>query len=116
MLNFLSIIGKKCQGSALDDLLIEFGVYAARTTSAFMAGCSYNRGVRAHKLCLEAFFRLLWKRFLTRCAGIEQAIRLKNGTRAIEEFESLQEELKDVMKQFKEFKEEQRASSKLFAY
>ena len=37
-LNFLSIIGMKYQGSGLDDLLIESGVYAARTTSALLAG------------------------------------------------------------------------------
>lgn len=133
VLNFLSIIGKKYQGSGLDDLLIESGVYAAGTISALTAGRSYNRGVRAHKLCFEAFFRLMWKRFLTWYAGREQAegrllhvddsvktklaeCRAQIGTRAIEKFESLQEELKDAMKQFKEFKEEQRASSKLFAY
>ena len=47
---------------------------------------------------------------------MQTADRLKNSAKAIEKFGSLQEELKDVMKQFKEFKEEQCASSKLFAY
>ena len=136
-LNFLSIIGKKYQGSGLDDLLIESGVYAAGTTSALLAGRSYNRGVRAHKLCFEAFFRQLWNAFLTWCSRREQAegrladvedsvktrlaecreqIGSKNSARTIEKFGSLQEELKDVMKWFKKFKEEQCASSKLFAY
>ena len=41
MLNFLSTIGKKYQGSGLYDLLIESGVYAAGTTSALLAGRSY---------------------------------------------------------------------------
>ena len=137
VLNFLSIIGKKYQGSGLDDLLIESVVYAAETTSALLAGRSYNRGVRAHKLCFEAFFRQMWKAFLAWCSRREHAegrlvdvddsvktrlaecreqIDLKNSVRTITKFGSLQEELKEVMKWFKKFKEEQCASSKLFAY
>lgn len=33
------------------------------TTSALMKGKCYNRGIRGHKLAMEAFFRLLWKAF-----------------------------------------------------
>ena len=58
-LNFLSLLGKKFADSGLEDLLIESGVYAAGSTSALMKGKSYNRGIRAHKLCLEVFFRLV---------------------------------------------------------
>ena len=29
-----------------------------------MKGISYNRGIRAHKLCLEVFFCLMWNAFL----------------------------------------------------
>ena len=79
----------------------------------------------------------MWKAFLTWCSRREQAegrlvhvedsvktmlaecrqqIDSKNSARAIEKFGILQEELKDVMKWFKEFKEEQCASSKLFTY
>ena len=36
------------------DLLIESGVYTAGTTSVLMLGKSYNRGIRAHKLTMEA--------------------------------------------------------------
>ena len=57
-LNFLSLLAKKYAYSGLD-LLIESSVYAAGSTSALMKGKSYNRGIRAHKLCLEVFFRLL---------------------------------------------------------
>ncbi|KAK3710252.1 hypothetical protein QZH41_006783 [Actinostola sp. cb2023] len=60
-LNFLLLLGKKYSNSGLDDLLIESGVYGVGSTSALMKGKSYNRGVRAHKLAMEAFFRLLWK-------------------------------------------------------
>lgn len=61
VLNFLSLIGKKYTNSGPDDLLIESGVYAAETTSALMKEKCYNRGIRGHKLAMEAFFRLLWK-------------------------------------------------------
>lgn len=64
-LKFLSLVGKKYQNSGLEDLLIEYGVYAAGTTSALVNARSYNRGVRAHKLCFETFFRLIWRAFLT---------------------------------------------------
>ena len=48
----------------MEDLPIESGVYAAVTTSILILGKSYNRGIRAHKLVMEALFRLLWKAFL----------------------------------------------------
>ena len=60
----VGLIGKKYLHSGLDDLLIESGVYAARTTAALMKGKSYNRGVRAHKLVSEAMFRLMWSAFV----------------------------------------------------
>ena len=63
-LNFLSLLGKKFGDSGLDDLLIKSGVCAAGSTSALMKGKSYNRGIRAHKLCLEVFFRLMWNAFV----------------------------------------------------
>lgn len=63
-LNYLSLFGRKYANSGLEDLLIESGVYVAVTTSVLMLGKSYNRGIRAHKLIMEALFRLLWKAFL----------------------------------------------------
>ena len=62
--NYLSLLGRKYANSSLEDLLIESGVYAAGTTSILMLGKSYNRGIRAHKLVMEALFRPLWKAFL----------------------------------------------------
>lgn len=63
-LNYFSLLGRKYANSGLEDLLIESEVYAAGTTSVLMLGKSYNRGIRAHKLVMEALFRLLWKAFL----------------------------------------------------
>ena len=60
-LNYLALLRRKYAQSGLEDLLIESGVYAAGTTSVLMLG---NRGIRAHKLSMEALCRLLWKAFL----------------------------------------------------
>lgn len=97
---------------------------------------SYNRGVRALKLCFEAFFRLLWKAFLVWYSQEEEgrsalmaefttrthaACRAKVDERAsttevVEDFESPREGLQDVIEKLEEFKEERRKTCKLFAF
>ena len=57
-LNFLSVIGKILKDSGIEDLLIESGVYGCHTASMLLKGKSYNRGVHARKLVLEALLRL----------------------------------------------------------
>ena len=69
-LNFLSVIGKKFEESGIEDLLVEFGLYGTTSTMALLKGTSYNRGVRAHKLIMEALLRLQWKAF---CRWLENA-------------------------------------------
>lgn len=64
-LNYLSLLGKFYTSSCLEDLLIDSVLYAADTINASMGGKSYNRGVSAHKLCLAALFRLLWRAFIS---------------------------------------------------
>ena len=63
-LNYLSLLVKKFSNSGLEDILIESGVYGAGATSTLMLGKSYNRGMRAHKLTMEALSRLLMKAFI----------------------------------------------------
>ena len=60
-LNFLSVIGAKFEGSGIEDLLVESGLYGTTSTIALLKGKSYNRGVRAHKQIMEALLRLQWK-------------------------------------------------------
>ena len=62
-LNFLAVLGKKYQNSGLEDLLIESGAYGPGTVMS-LKGKSYNHGIRAHKLAMEALFRLMWQAFL----------------------------------------------------
>ena len=80
-LNYLSLLGKKYAQSGLEDLLIESGVYAAGTTSVLMLGKSYNRGIHAHKLCMEALFRLLWQAFLEWLS--KQAVELEDRVKQL---------------------------------
>lgn len=60
-LNFLAVIGKMFEDSGLADLLVESGVYGFSTAANLLKGKSYNRGVRGHKLVMEALMRLQWQ-------------------------------------------------------
>ena len=64
----------------MEDIFIVSGVYAAGTISVLVNGRSCSRGVRAHKLCFETLFRLLWKAFLTWYAQREEEYILMGGT------------------------------------
>ena len=63
-LNYLSVRGKKLSNSGVEDLHIESGVYGAGSVTILMLGRSYNGGIRAHKLFMEALFRLQLRAFL----------------------------------------------------
>ena len=63
-LNYLAVLGKRFKDSGIEDLLIESSVYGSCTASALLHGKSYNRGVRAHKLLMEAMLRLQWQSFI----------------------------------------------------
>ena len=131
VLNFLSLIGKKFADSGLDNLLIESGVYAAGSTSALMKGKSYNRGIRAHKLCLEVLFRLMWDAFILWYESRDEKIpeepvlhKIVDCVRAVEsDKESARESLRKITTDLTEitdlfaiFKSENQERSKLFAF
>ena len=131
ILNFLSLLGKKFADSGLDDLLIESGVYAAGSTSALMKGKSYNRGIRAHKLCLEVFFRLMWDAFILWYESRDEKIpeepvlhKIVDCVRAVEsDKESAREsvrkittDLTEITDLFAIFKSENQERSNLFAF
>ena len=60
-INYIVVLGKKYQLSGIDDLLIESGMFGSLTTSIMLKEKSYNRGVRAYTIVLEARFRLQWR-------------------------------------------------------
>ena len=57
---FFAVIGKRFRDSGLDDALIDSSVFARNTVDQIFKGKHYNRGVRAHKIALEALYRLRW--------------------------------------------------------
>ena len=131
-LNFLSLLGKKFANSGLEDLLIESGVYAAGTTSVLMKGKSYNRRVRAHKLCFEVFFRLMWNAFLSWYGLLHKSIALEEPTLrklvdcvtvvqdrkedACQAVQTLESDVTELTSLFREFKGQNRSKPKLFAF
>ena len=132
-LNYLSLLGKMYSNSGLEDRLIESGVYAPGTTTALIAGKSYNRGVRAHKLCLEAMFRLMWKTFTSLLEETTPSIDETSRKKIIELLKQYQdsdneeEYLKEnwhsqkdglcgLMHLFKEFQNKGKVKSQLFAF
>ncbi|KAK3753754.1 hypothetical protein QZH41_005239 [Actinostola sp. cb2023] len=133
VLNYLSLLGKKYAQSGLEDLLIESGVYAAGTTSVLMLGKSYNRGVRAHKLSMEALFRLLWKAFVDWLSkqevGLDDQVKqlfLTTTTAcrntvwqegfATDSWPALQSSVEPLASMFAVFKSENRKKSKVFSF
>ena len=132
-LNYLSLLGKKYANSGLEDLLIESGVYAAGTTSVLMLGKSYNRGIRAHKLSMEALFRLLWQAFLQWLESQTTKVttqdkqnlkaKIQECQRCFKENESVQQSCEAVVNDMDAitslltvFKSEGKAKSKLFSF
>ena len=70
-MNFMKAIGQHMESSGLKDVWIESGVYSENTASHIMNGHAYNKAIRAHKLTLEALWRILSPMF--------QEWALKNG-------------------------------------
>ena len=60
---FLVVIGKRFADAGLVDILIESGVVAFGSMNGVLEGRHYNRAIRAHRIVLEALFRLEWKAF-----------------------------------------------------
>ena len=131
VLNFLAVIGKMYDNSGLEDLLIESDVYASGTASHLLKGKQYNRGVRAHKLVSEAFFRLQWSEFLSWLIKSNQAPAnsevIEANTDALVKAVTLQEAIAEPLEalitamtplteQFNSFKTKGRKSSFMFAF
>ena len=62
-LNYLSAMGKHLACSGLTDVWIESGMFSECTAEKIMQGKSWNRALHAHKLTMEAFWRLLLEKF-----------------------------------------------------
>ena len=60
-MNYLTVLGKKCNMSGIENLLTESGMCGSSTNSTLLKGKFYTRGVSAHKI---ARFRLQWLAFM----------------------------------------------------
>jgi hypothetical protein len=62
---FLAVIGKRFGDAGLKDVLIESGIIGSGSVSAVLEGRHYNRGVRVHKIVMEAMLRMCWSAFVS---------------------------------------------------
>ena len=92
---------------------------------------SYNRGIRAHKLCLEVFLRLMWNAFVVWYESQDKKIpeepvlsKIADCVRAVENgkdhargsVRKIEGDLTELISLFAVFKSENRAKSELFAF
>ena len=61
---YLKMLGKKMNGSGLDDIFIEAGLITSGSVHGVMNGKNYSRSMVCHRTMLEAFERLLMTEFL----------------------------------------------------
>ena len=100
-----------------------------------MKGKSYNRGIRAHKLVMEALFRLMWDAFVAWYAGhtreeeecvidedaiIRKSEQCRNAIAAKAEVrarvDELEDEAKELLLLFQDFTHESRTKSKMLTF
>ena len=59
----MAVIGQHFADSGLKDLWVESGLFTEVTCDKILSGKLWNRGVRAHKITMEAFSRVLFEQF-----------------------------------------------------
>ena len=63
-MNFLKAIGDHVAGSGLAEVWLESGLLWEGDVQLVMAGKAHNKAMRAHKLTLQALWRILLPKFL----------------------------------------------------
>ena len=58
-MNFLKVIGTHMEGSGLEHIWIESGLLGPNATSEVLSGKHYNRGMRSHKITVQAMWYIL---------------------------------------------------------
>ena len=128
-LAFISVIGKRYEESGLEDLLIESGVYGLNSVVRIMNGKTYNKSVRALKLLIEAFSRLMIHSLVSKLTKkeeyniyIDSISALKDSITNPEEQEydlvmqDIQSKGKAIGDEIREIRETCKAESSTFAY
>ncbi|KAL8567664.1 hypothetical protein ACOMHN_054475 [Nucella lapillus] len=63
-MNFMKVIGKHIQSSGLLESWVESTILGPKSAEHVLAGKSYSRGMRAHKMTLQAMWRILLPQLL----------------------------------------------------
>ena len=79
-LHYLAVIGKMFRDSGLLDLIIESDIYGCSTASHLVKGRTYNRGVRCHKLVMEALSRIQYQELCKWISTTRNDIHLPSQT------------------------------------
>ena len=58
-INFLKVIRDHMNGSGLEEIWVESGLLGPCTIKQVLSGKTYNKGVRCHKLSLQALWQIL---------------------------------------------------------
>ena len=66
-MNFMKVIGDHMDGSGLEEIWVESGILGPGTVKQVMCGKAYNKGLRCHKLSLQALWHILVPSLLTFC-------------------------------------------------
>ena len=82
-LAILATIGKRFGGSGWSDLVVEAGVLAPGSVAQVVAGKHYNRGLRVHKLVMEALLRFQLQAFGKWCEGKDLQVDLENVSKLL---------------------------------
>ena len=128
-LNFISVIGKRYEESGLEDLLIESDIYGSQTVTRIMKGKTYNKGIRAFKLAMEALSRIrlsvmasqitdrgCFDLYLDIIAQLEKAISSDDKTSCHQLLTQAEQQSEVVVHYLKEFRQRSRSVSDTFAY
>ena len=58
-MNFLKVLGQHMQDSGLAEIWVESGLFGPGTVNHVLEGKDYNKGVRGHKITVQALWQLL---------------------------------------------------------
>jgi hypothetical protein len=63
-MNFLKVLGQHMQESGLSEIWVESALLGPRTVERVLEGKEYSKGVRAHKVTLQAIWQILLPQLL----------------------------------------------------
>jgi hypothetical protein len=110
-MNFLKVIGKHIQSSGLLESWVESTILGPKSAEQVLAGKSYSRGMRAHKMTLQAMWRILLPQLLLfiedKNPDLKSKMDEKEGNSTTEDLISLlaEKDFRDAMEAFLATKE-----------